>query len=173
MRDDANQPLRGIARETRVRIEGDAIADERQHVEVADLRGEARIRRTAQQAVEFFELAPFPLPADPRLFLGVPLPIAMEQEEAVLVLAARPGVELVDAGTGALEQRRVVRSVGVCLVREIAQNSEMDAGIEVAQREDLHVLEQQVHSRKAGQHGRHHHHRPCRVGNAAGQIEAW
>ena len=173
MRDDANQPLRGIARETRVRIEGDAIADERQHVEVADLRGEARIRRTAQQAVEFFDLAPLPLPADPRPFLDVPLPIAMEQEEAVLVLAAGPGVELVDTSTRAVEQRRVIRSVGVFLVREIAQNSEVDTGVEVTQREDLHVLDQRVHSRKAGQHGRDHHHRPCRVGNAAGKIEAW
>ena len=73
----------------------------------------------------------------------------MEQEEAVRVLAAGPGVERLDAGARAVEDasRHPAASASV-VVREVAEDREVDARIEVAQREHLEVLEQRVHARR-------------------------
>ena len=111
VRDDADEALGGIARQTRVGVERDAVADRRQHVEVADLRREARVGGAAQQAVELFDLAALPLPADPRLLARVPLPVAVKQEEAVGVLGAELEIERLDARARALEDRRVLGRV--------------------------------------------------------------
>ena len=56
---------------------------------VADLHGEAGVRRAAQQAVELLDLAALALPAHPDSLALVPPPVAMEEEEAIRVVRRR------------------------------------------------------------------------------------
>ena len=57
------------------------------------MHGEAGVRGAAQQAVELLDLAPLALPPHPDAFAGVPLPHAMEQEEACRPVGVVRGVE--------------------------------------------------------------------------------
>ena len=57
-------------------------------------------------------------------------------------------------------------------VGEVAEDREMDARIEVAEREHLDVLEQRRHRGGARQHRRHDDHRAGVVRNAIGEVEA-
>ena len=101
--------LGGVARQARVGVERDAVADRRQHVQLADLGREARVGRAAQQAVELLDLAALALPAHPRVLAGVPLPVAMEQEEAIRIARRRTrALSAVDAGARARRECGVV-----------------------------------------------------------------
>ena len=81
----------------------------RQDRQVADRYGEARVGGAAQQPVELLDLAALALPPHPQPFAGVPLPQAMEQEEAVGAVGGVPGVERGDAGASRLEDLGVLR----------------------------------------------------------------
>ena len=72
----------------------------------------------------------------------------------------------------AVEDRRVLRRVGGVGVGEVAENREVDAGIEIAEREHLDVFEQRVDAVGARQHRRDDDHRAGGVGNAVGEVEA-
>ena len=171
MRDDADQALRRIARQTRVRVERDAVADGRQQLQFADLRREGGVGGAAQQPVELFDLAALPLPADPRVLAYVPLPIAMKQEEPVGVAHAELAVERFHARPRAFENRGVFRSVDRARIGKVTENREMDAGVEVSQREHLDVFEERIDARGAGQHRGNDDHGPGSVRDAAGKVE--
>ena len=78
----------------------------------------------------------------------VPLPVAVKQEEAIGVLGAELEVERLDARARAFENRRVSGRVGRARVGEVAEDREMDARIEIAERQHLDVLEQRVDARR-------------------------
>jgi hypothetical protein len=96
------------------------------------------------------------------------------QEEPVGVLGAEPPIEILDAGARRRQDRRVLREVFGIGIREVAEDGEMDARVEVAEREHLHVLQQRRHPRGARQQRRHHHHRAGFLRdalNAIGEVE--
>src|SRR4029079_491763 len=84
MRDDADETPGRVARQSRVRVERDAVADRGEHADITDLDREAGVGGAAQQPIEFFDLAALAFPAHPRVLAFVPLARAMEQEEAAL-----------------------------------------------------------------------------------------
>ena len=83
MRHLADQPPHGVARQPRVGVEGEDIADVlRKRWLGAGQRHERGVCGPAQQSVQFVELAALALPANPAPFAFVPNPSAMQQEEA-------------------------------------------------------------------------------------------
>ncbi len=171
MRDDADELLGDIARQAGVRVERDAIAHRRENVQFADLYAEARVEGAPEQPVEFLDLSALALPPHPDVFLGVPAPRAMKQEEAIRMVRTEPPVEGFDARLRGVENRLILGELAGVGVGEIAEDGEMDAGIEVAQREHLDVLEERRHRRRARQHRGHDHHRPRIVRNVIGEVE--
>ena len=165
--------LAASLRKKRVRVQRDAVTDRRKHVQIADLRREGRVCCTAQQAIELFNLAALAFPAHPRAFSRVPLAGAVEQKEPIGVVHAKLEIERLDAGACACEHRRVFRRVPCAGIGEIAQDREVDAGIEIAQRQHLNVMEQRVNACAARQHRGNNHHRPGLARNAGRQIETW
>ena len=134
--------LRRVPRQPGVGVERDAVADRRQQIQRADLHGEARVRRAAQQAVEFLDLSALALPAHPRLLAGVPAPLTMEEKEAVPVRSTQPIVQGLDPRTRRLDHRGVARQLAARRVDHVAQEREMNARIHVPDRHDLQALEQ-------------------------------
>ena len=110
-------------------------------------------RRARSTAVEF-PIWPPCAPIHPDTFAGIPLPVAMKQEEPIDVLGAKPLVETCDARARRLEQRHIVRHVPRRRVREVAEEGEVDARIHVAQRHHLEVLEERLHPGDARQQRR-------------------
>ena len=84
MRHLPDQPADCVARQLRVSVERDDIADVRGYGGWLPVDAQERgIRGAAQESVQFVQLAALALPADPPTFAFVPDPPAMEQEEAV------------------------------------------------------------------------------------------
>ena len=137
---------------------------------MTDLCRKAGVCRAAEETIELLDLSALPLPADPRLFAHVPLPIAVEQKKPIV----RPkfDVEPLHTRAGALEDRHILWHVRRVRVRKITQNREVDARIHVAEREDLEMFDQHVDTSDAGQHRRDDHHRARVVWNAFRKIEA-
>ena len=111
MRDDADQLFRGVARQARVGVERDAVAHRRENGQLPDLDREARVRGASEQTVEFFDFAALALPPHPRVFPRVPVPGAMEQEEAIGVLGAEPSIEILHSRARSREDGRVLRQL--------------------------------------------------------------
>ncbi len=169
---DTDELLRRVPRQTGVGVERDAVPHGRQDVELADLLGEARVRCASQQAIEFLDLSALALPADPRVLTSVPLPFAMEEIEAIGVFGTEPRVEGLDPRAGGREHRRIPGQLARGRVGKIAEDREVDARIQVSEREHLEMLDKRRHSRDAGQHRRHDHHRAGVIGNALRKVEA-
>ena len=170
MGDDAAELACRIARQPRIGIERQAISHGREHVQPPDLCRKAGVRRAAEEAIELLDLAALSLPADPRLFADVPLPIAVEQKKPIV--GTKFDVEPLHARAGTFEDRRVVRHVGRARVDEITEYREMNARIEVADGEDFEMFDQPVDASRADQHRGHDHHRAGALWNAFGKIEA-
>src|SRR5690606_31424570 len=81
MLDHADQSPGSVARQTRIAVEGDAVADAAEDREVADTHDEARVVGTAEQAVELVNLASLAFPAHPAAFAVVPASCSVEEEE--------------------------------------------------------------------------------------------
>src|SRR6185503_4561903 len=97
MLDDPDQPARGLAREARVRVERDHVADGFEDRGISDHDTERR-RQATEQRVELLDLPPLPFPADPRAFPFVPGPRAMEEIEAVALPVCIALVQRFDSG---------------------------------------------------------------------------
>ena len=171
--DDADELLGGVPRQAGVRVERDAVAHAWEDRRVADLHVEGRVRGTAQEAVELFNLAPLALPSHPRLFLRVPAADPVEEVEPVRASFCIAGIEGLDARTGGRQNGLVLRHVAREGVGEIAEDGEVNARVQVAERHDLDVLDQGVNLRHARQQRGHDHHGPCVLGDARQHVEAW
>jgi hypothetical protein len=108
MRDDADQLFRGVARQPRIGVERDAIAHRRENAERPDLDGEARVGGASQQPIEFLDLSAFALPPHPRVFPGVPAPVAMAQKEAIDMFGTESPIEILHSCARAREDGRVL-----------------------------------------------------------------
>jgi hypothetical protein len=78
VRDDADQLLGDVARQARVAVERDAVADLLQHGQVADGDDKAGIGGSAQQTIELLDLPPFALPSHPLRLARIPLTLTVE-----------------------------------------------------------------------------------------------
>ncbi len=96
----------------------------------------------------------------------------MKQKEAIRMFGAEPSIEVLDTRARGGENRRIAGQLAGIGVSEIAEDREMDARIEVPQREHLDVLQQRRHRGGARQHRGHDDHRAGVVWNAIGEIEA-
>ena len=70
----------------------------------------------------------------------------MEEEEAIAALGPGLAVERLDALHRGLDQRGVLRQVLRLGVVDIAQEGEVEVGVEVAQRRHLELLELRLHA---------------------------
>ena len=171
MKRDADQGLGGVARQLRVGIERDAVPHVGQNRQVARGVSKSGVAGAAKQAVELLDLPPLALPSHPHPFLLVPLAIAMEQVEAAAAVAGVAMVQGVDAGSRGGQNVGVVRPVLGDGVGEVAEEREVDARIEVAERLNLEVRQQLVDRAHAAEQGRHDHHRAAILGHAAVELE--
>ena len=169
---DADQLLRGVTGQARVGIERDAVADAGEDARVAGFDREARVRGPTQQAVPLLDLAALALPAHADALARVPLAHAVDEVEAVVPPLGVAGVEGFDPGTGGAQDRRVLRHLARRGVREVAEDREVDARIEVAERQHLEVLEQLRDPLDARQERRHDDHGPRALRHAAQEVEA-
>ena len=171
VRDDADERPRGVSRKARVGVERDAVAHAWQNRQVAHLRGERRLAIASQQAIELFDFSALALPAHPDALARVPAAFTMEQEEPIRVPAAEPAIQLQDAVARGRQDRLVAVALGRLRVAKIAQDGEVNAGVEVAVGQHFHVLEERHDAIRARDQCRHDHHRARVVRHAFGQIE--
>ena len=174
VRDDADQAFCRITRQLCVRVECQAVAHLGQDVGVAHTGGEAGVSGLTEQPVELLDLAAFALPAHPRAFTCVPLPVSMEQEKTIVVCRAEFGVERRDAAAGLFQQVAVVGRDLCGRIGKVAEDGEVDTRIEVAEGKHLHVFNQRVHAGTAREHCGDDHHRPGGLGDTrGGKIQPW
>jgi hypothetical protein len=66
----------------------------------------------------------------------------VEEVKAIGTPVPMASIERLDACPGSREQRFVVGHLGRERIGEIAEDGEVDPGIQIAERQDLHVLDQ-------------------------------
>ena len=96
----------------------------------------------------------------------------MKQMEPVVAPVSVAGVEILYTRTRRIEDLVVARQLGRRGVREITEDREVDAGVDVAEGQDLHVLYQLRHSGDAGEEGRDDDHGARVLGDAGLEVEA-
>jgi hypothetical protein len=106
------------------------------------------------------------------VFLRVPAPFAVKQEEAIRMSRTELAVETLDPVAGGRQNRRIAGHVARIGVHEIAENREVDARIEFAEREHFDVLQERRDRRGARQHRRHDDHRAGFVWNPIREVES-
>ena len=152
MRHLADQPAHRVARQPRVGVERDDVADAGGH----DAGGcavdvdERRVGRAAQQPVQLVQLAALALPADPPSFAFVPDPPAMQQQEAVAAgrRAVAP-IEPRDALRRRGEQRRVALDVLGRGIGPVGEQREMKVAFRAREMVDLQPLDLLLDRRRA------------------------
>jgi hypothetical protein len=169
---DADQLLRGVTGQPRVGIERDAVVDGGEDGWIAGFDGEARVGGAPQQPVPFLDLAALALPAHEDALARVPLPHAVDEVEAVVAALGVACVQGVDPGSRGAQDLRVVRHLARGGVREVAQDREVDARIEIAESQHLEVLEQLGDPRDAREQRRHDDHGSRALRHAAQEVEA-
>ena len=172
MSDDADQLTRGVAGQTRVGVEREAVFDGRQERGVANFDRECRVARAAKKPVELLDLPAFALPSHPHVFARVPQASAMKQIKTVRVVRTEALVEHRHTSSRGLEQLHVVRHVRGRRVREVAQNREVNISIEIGERKNLNVIGERVNLVQARKNRRDDDHRPRGIRNAVEILDA-
>ncbi len=142
MPDDADQFLGCVPGQAGVGVEREAVAHARQHLQLADLHQERRLRVAPQQPGELLDLAALAFPAHPDPLARIPAPLAVKEEEPIGVPVAEARVEPHDAVARRVDDRVVVRQVLRVGVEEVADDREVEPGVQVAERQDLEVLDE-------------------------------
>ncbi len=156
-----DQPLHDVARQPRVGVERDHVANaggnQRGGIAVGD---EARVGGAAQQAVQLVQLAALALPADPLAFALVPEPAPVQQQEAIAVGGRRvPLIQPRDSSARGREQRVVA---GLALgggVRPVREQREADVAVRSRQVMHFESLDLLLDLRTRGQQRGHHDER--------------
>ncbi len=172
MGQSADQPPGRLARQDRVGVERDDVANPRELREIV-LSTVTKLvsRRPAKQAVELVELAALPLPAHPAALDGVPQPLAMEQEEAIRAVGSVALVQLADALEGGLDVPLILRHVLPWSVGEVGQQGEAKLRVGVGQVVDLQPFQQLRSAVRAREHARHDHEGGAVGGDAVLEVE--
>ncbi|MEO7154370.1 MAG: hypothetical protein ABI054_06955, partial [Planctomycetota bacterium] len=138
MSQDADQGLRDVPRQSRVGVQSQDVAHRGEHGKIAEGYGEARGLRSTQQPIELLELPTLAFPAHEDALPGVPLPVAVKEVEGGARVAS---IERFDSRSRGGEDLVVTLHHTLRRVFEVAQDREVDAGVEVAQRLHFQVLE--------------------------------
>ncbi len=171
MRQGRDELARRIARQPRIRVQGDHVAHLRQQRGGADQRTEIGIgRATAQQTIQRRQLAALALVADPGALAGAPQARAVQQEEAVAAFRRIALVEAHDVLRRMREQRRVAGQRRLRGVQEIGEQREMQLRIAIGQEPHFQRLGQFVDRGRVAEHARHHHQGPRAGRNALGKV---
>ena len=170
-----DQPPDGVPRQLRVGVERDHVADVRRHG--GRLRigvEEGGVGRTAQQPVQFVELAALALPADPPSFAFVPDPPAVKQQKAFAAGShAVPPVELRDALHCHGEESLVALGVLGLAIDPIGKEREMKFAFRAREVVDLQALDLLPDRLRRGQERRHRDERTQMRGNAVAKFQSW
>ncbi len=170
VRHGADELARGVARQLRVRIQGDHVFHAGQHRGGSDHQGESVAAALPQQAVQVRQLAALALVTHPDPVMGVPAARAMEQEEDVVPTLRVLRVQGVDPLPGQLQQRRILSQRFLRGVAQIGQQAEVQVGVAIGQEPDFQRLDEGLDVARAGEHGRDHHQGARCRGDARGEI---
>ena len=153
----ADQAAHGIAGQPGIRIEGDHIAHVRR--QLADVGPEeGRFARSAQQPVQFVELATLALPSHPPSLRRVPQAMAVEQEKAVAAGDRRVAcIETGDARARHGQQLAVVGRGFGGGIAPIRQQGEVHGAGWIGQVVDFQPFDQLLDAGPAGQQRRNGH----------------
>src|SRR5215207_5801356 len=133
MRDMSDETVRRLARQLRVGVERNHVANFSEHLALRGRDAEARLDRAATQSIEHFELAALALPADPLPLALVPLATTMKQMKArrlplnsILPAPAIARVQLFYAGERRLKQDGILRHLFGGRVRIVSEQGEVE-----------------------------------------------
>ena len=142
MRNDANQLTSDVAWQSRVAVERDAVPNLRQNRCVANGQHEARVGSATKQPIELLDFSPLALPSHPEPLLRVPLAHAVKQEKPVGTAVAMLRVQRAHRVSRGGEDFCVERQPFHVRIPEIAQDGEVDVGIQIAERLHFEMLHQ-------------------------------
>ena len=179
MRYRADQPIDGAARQPRVGVERDHVADVGRHPaqraratrgssRARGTRDERRVRCAPKQTIQLVELPALALPPHPHLLALVPDPPAVEEEEP---LAVAP-VQARDALARRRERLVITRHPLRGRVRPVGEDREADVAVGIRQVVHLEPLDLLIDLRAARQQGRHDDHGPQARRHALAQLES-
>src|SRR6185503_9295137 len=126
----------------------------------------------AQKVVELLDLPALALPSHPEAFAFVPPALPVKEEEPSAGFSRVARIEVVNRRAGGGDDLGVVRLVLGRRVAQVAENGEMNIGIEIARRLHLEVLGERPHTVHAAEDRRDDGHRAC-VGRKAGELQPW
>ncbi len=176
----ADQLPRRIARQLRVRVQGDHIPHVTQGRRVTDHERKAVLGAApagaAQQGVQVRQLAALALVTHPAAFPRIPPSRTVEQEEPVAArLIAVGRVFLVQRRNpllGQLQQCCVLRKCFLVRVHKIGQQAEVQVLVAIGQKPHFQRFDQLLDAGRAGEQGRHHHQRARLRRDALGEVHA-
>ena len=141
----------GIARQSRVAVQSDHVADRAELRQVAD-RGTKGIGRAgSQQPVEGRQLAPFSLFSHPCALLPIPLPRPMQEVEDPRAISTIALVEPLDLRAGQLQQARIAGHRFLIGIGKIAQQGEPQIVVLIGQVAQFELLHEFPHRLLGGQ----------------------
>ena len=171
MHEDPDQRAGRSAREPRVGVERQDVADGREDRHVADDLRVARSRGSAEEAVELLDLPALPLPAHVEALFRIPRAAPMEEKKAVVPPGRVTVVQLLDPGARRLEDFAVVRKRLGLGVEKVAEEGEVDVHVQVPESLHFEVVDQTAHPLHAREERRDDDHRPRALGHAAGKVQ--
>src|SRR3569623_369885 len=171
----ADERTRGVARQLGIGVQGDDIADIREHGTVADNLAERRLslaRYCAQQRVELLELAAFALIAHPYAFVRIPQTRTVEEIKDAGAVVPISCVECINSLAREREQSLVIRLIARRRSAEIGEQREIEPGIAIAEIAYLQRIDQGGNILWRAQQGGHDHHGGVFAGYALRKIHA-
>ena len=162
-----------VARQPGVGIEGNDVTHVRRDLwRALRNRYEGRVGGTAQQPVEFMQLAAFALPSHPFIFAGVEDAAPMQQQETASAGGRSVAVvQFCYRRRGHREQRCIVIQYLLIRVDSVQQESEREIATGAGEVVNLQLFNLRQQLRCAGQQRRHHYQRSQRLRNASREFK--
>ena len=157
VRHGSDELPRRVARQLRIRVEGDHEFDVRQIRRPADDDGKAIRRPAAKKQVQLRKLPPLAFVAHPGPLPRIPSARAVEKEERGARRVPVLVVQLLDPLPGQPQQLPVLRDRFLVRIQEIRQQAEVQVVIPIRQEPDFQGLDQGLDVAGAREHRRDHH----------------
>ena len=161
----------GVARQSRVAVESDHVANRAELRQVADRCTKGIGRAGLQQPVQGRQLAPFSLFSHPCALLPIPLPRPMQEVEDPRAIGTIALVEPFDLRAGQLQQPLIAGQRFLIGIRKIAQQGEPQIVVLIGQVPQFELLHEIPHRPLGGQQRRYGHQRAMLGGNSRREIQ--
>ena len=170
----ADERQRRAARQARIRIQTDDVPHPGGRLRGPAADGhEARVRRSAQQEIEFVELAAFALPTHPTPLGLVPKALAMQEQETIVAVdAAMQPVQPRDSGGRCAKQLFVLGRGFRRRIDPIGEQRKADVAVLSGQVMYLESAHRFIDVRTACQKNRHRYHGAQFGGYSVHEFEA-